>query len=45
MPARTPRQVPEAVEGEQKLAGVLVIVGLLAAFALSAKRKRALDAF
>ena len=27
--------VPEAVEGEQKLAGVLVVVGLLAAFALS----------
>jgi ZIP family zinc transporter len=27
--------VPEAVEGEQKLAGVLVVLGLLAAFALS----------
>jgi len=27
--------VPEAVEGEQKLAGVLVVVGLLAGFALT----------
>ena len=27
--------VPEAVEGEQKLAGLLVVVGLLVAFALS----------
>jgi hypothetical protein len=33
MSARRPRQVPEAVEGEQKPAGV--IVGLLAAVALS----------
>jgi ZIP family zinc transporter len=27
--------VPEAAEGEQRLAGVLVVVGLLAAFTLS----------
>jgi ZIP family zinc transporter len=27
--------VPEAVEGEQKLTGLLVVVGLLVAFALS----------